>query len=227
MKTTIQHICHITHQTISLDGEVVFYLENKGETTDFLNESYRFLHIDYPKFFKMDLLGKLAFIATELICKSLNNKGIHQDSIGIVLGNRSSSLVADLTHQRSIQDKDAHFPSPAVFVYTLPNIMMGELCIRHGFSNENTLFISDEFDSQTLEKYINHLFNERIIEHCLGGWVEANPENQEAFIYFVGTSNTSFWGEHSAENISYLKNNPKLELEQISHREPTLISSEY
>jgi hypothetical protein len=227
MKTSIQHCCHINKKTIILNGEVVFCLENQDESADFLNESYRFLQIDYPKFFKMDLLGKLAFIATELICKSLNNKGIHQDSIGIVLGNRSSSLVADLTHQRSIQDKDAHFPSPAVFVYTLPNIMMGELCIRHGFSNENTLFITDEFDPQTLEKYINHLFSERIIEHCLGGWVEANPENQEAFIYFAGTSNTTFWGEHSAENISYLKNNPKLELEQISHTEPTLISSEY
>jgi hypothetical protein len=227
MKNNIQHICHISQQTISLDGEVVFYLENQDKSTDFLNESYRFLQIDYPKFFKMDLLGKLAFIATELICKSLNTKEIHKNSVGIVLGNRSSSVVADLTHQRSIQDKDAHFPSPAVFVYTLPNIMMGEMCIRHGFSNENTLFISDEFDPQTLEKYINHLFNERIIEHCLGGWVEANPEHQEAFIYFAGKSQAAFWGEHSAENISYLKDNPILTTEGNFHKVPILISSEY
>ena len=225
MKTSIQHICHINQQTISLDGEVVFYLENRSETTDLLNESYRFLQIDYPKFFKMDSLGKLTFIATELICKTLNVKDIHKDSVGIVLGNRSSSLMSDLTHQRSIQDKNAHFPSPAVFVYTLPNIMMGGVCIRHGFNNENTLFISDEFDPNTLEKYIKHLFDERIIEQCLGGWVEANPENQEAFIYFTGKSHKTFWGEHTVENLLYLKNNPMLELKKNSRKGPTPISS--
>lgn len=225
MKKTIQHICHINQQTISLDGNVVFYLESLGEISDFLNESYRFLQIDYPKFFKMDLLGKLAFLATELICKTLKNQHLPKDSIGIILGNRSSSLMSDLTHQRSIQDRNAHFPSPAVFVYTLPNIMMGELCIRHGFSNENTLFISDEFDPQTLEKYINHLLDEQIIEHCLGGWVEANPESQEAFIYFTGKSQKDFWGEHTVENLLYLKNNPMLESEKKSREIPTPISS--
>jgi hypothetical protein len=227
MKTSIQHICHINQQTISLDGEVVFYLENQCENSDFLNESYRFLQIDYPKFFKMDSLGKLTFIATELICKTLKNKNLQKDSVGIVLENRSSSLMSDLTHQRSIQDKNAHFPSPAVFVYTLPNIMMGEVCIRQGFSNENTLFISDEFDPQILEKYINHLFDEQTIKHCLGGWIEANPENQEAFMYFIEKSHEGFWGEHTAENIAYLKNNPVLEFAEIFHKVSASISSEY
>jgi hypothetical protein len=227
MKTSIQHICHINQQTISLDGEVIFCLENQNGNTDFLNESYRFLQIDYPKFFKMDSLGKLTFIATEFICKILKINDIHKDSVGIVLGNRSSSLMSDLTHQRSIQDKNTHFPSPAVFVYTLPNIMMGELCIRHGFSNENTLFISDEFDPHTLEKYINYLFDERVIEYCLGGWVEANPENQEAFIYFTGKSHKAFWGEHTAENLLYLKANSIPESEENSQEVPTPISSEY
>ena len=96
MKTSIQHICHISQQTISLDGKVVFHLENQVESNEFLNESYRFWQIDYPKFFKMDILAKVAFIATELICKSLTLKEIDKEEVGIVLGNKSSSLVADL-----------------------------------------------------------------------------------------------------------------------------------
>jgi hypothetical protein len=230
MKTSIQHICHISQQTISLDGKVIFHLENQVESNEFLNESYRFLQIDYPKFFKMDILAKVAFIATELISKSLISKDINKDAVGIVLGNKSSSLIADLTHQRSIQDKNAHFPSPAVFVYTLPNIMMGEMCIRHGFSNENTLFISKEFDAETLSKYTNHLFNERIIEYCIGGWADAQPGNYEAFLYFVGTGKSTFWGEHTAENIQYLKQKSDREITENLHKtafEPETISSEY
>ena len=230
MKTSIQHICHISQQTIILDGKVIFHLENQVESTHFLNESYRFFKIDYPKFFKMDNLSKLAFIVTELICKSLNNRYIQTDTVGIVLQNRSSSLVADLSHQRSIKDKESHFPSPAVFVYTLPNIMMGEMCIRHGFSNENTLFISDKFDAEMLEKYINYLLNERIIKHCLGGWVEANPECQEAFLYFTGESQAISWGEHTTENIAHLKENPVFKTEKFFDKVveiPVLISSEY
>ena len=207
MKNNIQHICHINQRSICLDGKVIFLNENQAESLEFLNEIYRFLKIDYPKFFKMDVLSKLAFIATEMICKKLDFTEINKESVGIVLENKSSSLMSDLTFQRSIQDKNAHYPSPAIFVYTLSNIMMGEMCIRHGFSNENALFITEQFDPILLEKYINHLFNEQIIEHCFGGWVEANPEHIEAFIYFMGEETTANLGKHEAGNISYLKNN--------------------
>ena len=91
------------------------------ESNEFLNESYRFLQIDYPKFFKMDVLSKVASLATELICKSLILKEIDKEEVGIVLGNKSSSLVADLTHQRSIQDKKRPLPkSRCVCIYFAP-----------------------------------------------------------------------------------------------------------
>jgi hypothetical protein len=208
MKTYIQHICHIGSQTISVDGKVIFFDENNN-IGDFLNLSYRHFCIEYPKFFKMDNLSKLAFLTAELLLRKVRLNEISKDNIGIVLGNSSSSIISDLSHQESIQKPTSHFPSPSVFVYTLPNIMMGEISIRHGLSNENTLFINDDFTPEILEKYTNYLIDEHIIEHAISGWIDAQTDNYEAFFYFVTPHPIHSFGNHDCENIVRLQNNRK------------------
>ena len=205
MKNQIQHTCHISNHTILIDGQVIYRASSENDLSVFLTELYRYLKIDYAKFFKMDTLSKLAFLATELLVGQINQDHYDKNEIGIVLGNRSSSILSDFIHQKSIQNPVEHFPSPAVFVYTLPNIMMGEICIRHGFSNENTLFISNKFDTDLLEKYTNYLLNELIVKECICGWIDAHADNYEAFFYFVSSRNCQSMGEHCSENIQNLR----------------------
>ena len=153
----------------------------------------------------MDILSKLAFLTTELLLREVDTNAIAKENIGIVLGNCSSSILSDLSHQESIQKPATHFPSPSVFVYTLPNIMMGEMSIRHGLSNENTLFINDDFSPEILENYTNYLMNEHIIENAIGGWINAQSDSYEAFFYFVTPHSVHSLGNHDCENIEYLR----------------------
>ena len=204
MKTYVQHICHINSQTISVDGKILYSQHDCNDIAEFLKASYRHFQFDYPKFFKMDTLCKLAFLTTELLVNELEINKLSKENIGIVLGNCSSSILSDLTHQKSIQKSSMYFPSPAVFVYTLPNIMIGEMCIRHGLSNENTLFVSDNFDSELLERYTNYLINKHIIYHCICGWIDTYLDKFEAFFYFVTPQQTSALEIHNAININNL-----------------------
>lgn len=106
----------------------------------FLLALYKHAGINYPKFYKMDNLSKLGFLAAEMILKNptliLDFK---KEDIAIVLYNRNSSLDTDINYFETVKE----MASPALFVYTLPNILIGELCIRHGFKGENIFFLRD------------------------------------------------------------------------------------
>ena len=120
--------CWIKNGKIIFNDEILF--ENKE--TDFHSFSksiFKFLEISYPKFFKMDSLSKLAFLASEIILSKLVNED--KNNLALIFANHSSCLSTDIKHKQSIANPDEYFPSPAVFVYTLPNICLGEISIRH------------------------------------------------------------------------------------------------
>ena len=95
----------------------------------------------------MDNLSKLAFLAADLLLKNEVNEG-EENNIALLFANKSSSLDTDVKHQESIADRQNYFPSPAVFVYTLPNICMGEISIRHKLYTENSFFIFAQFNAE-------------------------------------------------------------------------------
>ena len=57
--------------SLSLNGETISVV---GSGVEMLHELYRRKVGDYPKFFKMDMLGKLGFVASELLLQSLSYK---------------------------------------------------------------------------------------------------------------------------------------------------------
>jgi 3-oxoacyl-[acyl-carrier-protein] synthase-1 len=107
-------------------------------TADELVELYRKEVGDYPKFFKMDPLARLGFIASEMLLKECPKA-----DYGVLLFNRSSSMADDLAFQATIQSHTEWFPSPALFVYTLPNIVTGEIAIRNHFQTESNFMVLD------------------------------------------------------------------------------------
>lgn len=182
-KTYIKATCTIQKNEIILNGKSVFNLEPTS-FSDFAKKAYQHFEINYPKFFKMDNLSKLAFLAAELLLKSEISKE-QENNIALVFANKSSSLDTDVKYQNSIVDSENYFPSPAVFVYTLPNICIGEISIKHQLKSENTFFIFDHFDSEFMTNYSNLLLNTNKAEKVLCGWVEYYNEEYKAFLYIV------------------------------------------
>lgn len=137
----------------------------------------------------MDNLSKLSFMAAEMVLKDMD-LGKEDYNVALVFSNHSSSLDTDRKHQKSIDDKEGFYPSPALFVYTLPNICLGEISIRHQLYSENSFFIFDRFNAEHLMLYSNSLLQEKKTEKVLCGWVNFDVDGYEAFLYMVGTQGT-------------------------------------
>lgn len=186
MKTIKTSTCAIKNGEMHLNGSLSFQYLNNNEQGDFLLSAYRHLGIQYPRFFKMDPLCRLAFLAAEVLISSSGITNAFQSSeIGIVLSNKTSSVLTDLQHQASIQKNAEFFPSPAIFVYSLPNIMIGELSIRHKITGENTLFVLDSFQEELVHAYAESLFSEDACKALICGWIDASQEDLCANFYIL------------------------------------------
>jgi len=177
--------CSIKPPVLLLNGSII-YDQSPYESAEFLKSAYRNLHIQYPKFFKMDNLSKLAFLSAEILLKNMEMTTRYaSEEIGIILLNASSSLETDEKHQDSISDRENYFPSPSVFVYTLPNIMTGEIAIRHKIKGENAVFISEKSDMQSIFQLVNELFSKNRVSCCITGWVESYHERLSSCLMLV------------------------------------------
>lgn len=192
----IEAYCHIKENQIFLNGDAIFY-SKENEFSAFIKSAYKNLEIDHSKFFKMDNLSKLAFIAAETLLKDESEK-----NIGLVLSNNASSLDTDRKHQASIADIKNSYPSPAIFVYTLPNICLGEISIKHKLYSENAFFVFNSFNPEILHDYSNSLLRSRKSEKVLCGWVNFDDGKYDAFLYVVA-NNGIF--THSLEVINQLQ----------------------
>jgi len=98
------------------------------------------------------------------------------------MSNSSSSLDTDIAHNETIRDRSVYFPSPSVFVYTLPNIVIGEICIKNKIKGESAFLISEKFDAKLLYDYVEEMFDQERVEACLCGWVEVMGDNCSAMV---------------------------------------------
>lgn len=198
-KTYIKSFCIIQNNQILLNGEIIFSTE-PTVFTDFSKKAYQHLEVNYPKFFKMDNLSKLAFLGAELLLKNEKNSTI-ENNTALVFANKSSSLDTDVKYQNSISDADNYYPSPAVFVYTLPNICLGEISIKHQLKSENSFFIFANYNPEFMEKYSNILLKTQKADKVLCGWVEYYNEDYKTFLYLVDTQGEL---EHNQELLKKL-----------------------
>ena len=146
-KNYIQSVCSIRKNEIIVDGKTIIHTETSN-FLDFAKIAYNDIGTNYPKFFKMDNLSKLAFIGAEILLKDVVD--LSNNNIVLLFSNKSSSLDTDMRYQKSIAEKDNYYPSPSVFVYTLPNICLGEISIRHQLKSENSFLY--------LTRLIRHLW---------------------------------------------------------------------
>lgn len=163
----------------------LLYKRSDPNFSSFIKSAAHHLKTNYPKFFKMDRLSKLAFLAADELLKHAQLPSDEEQQIAIILSNRASSLDTDRKHQATINDVNQFFPSPSVFVYTLPNICIGEISIRHRLHSENCFFIFDSFNADHLWINAQSLLKTKKAEKVLCGWVDVDDNNYEAFLYLV------------------------------------------
>lgn len=173
--------CVIRNNRVYHNGALLWEVSPGMELPEFLRAAYDRFSGQYPKFHKMDNLAKLGWLAAEVLLKDTPFDGHTPDRTGLVLANRSASLDTDLRYYDTVKD----IPSPALFVYTLANIVMGEISIRHGFKGENVFFTLETFNTELMAAYLEQLFAEQAITACLCGWVEVMGPEYEVIMHKV------------------------------------------
>src|SRR3546814_17178524 len=133
----IRSYCTIRGRTVGVNGNRFFEAESAAPLGDFLKSAYRKLAIDYTKFHTMDGLCKAAFIAAELIARE---SGPFERHTPLIFANRSSSYLADSRHANDLFRADSPVATPATSSYTLPNIAMGAIRMRHQLHSEKGFF---------------------------------------------------------------------------------------
>ena len=156
---------------VHVQGEALFSQAEK-DFRSFGRSLYRYLEISYAKYYKMSALSQLGFLASEILLKDHEKSSLSPEDVSLVLANSSSSLHSDAIYQESIASK----PSPALFVYTLPNIVIGEICIRNGFRGEGIFFIQENFDKEFIFDHAKELISSGRSTLCLAGWLEMDME---------------------------------------------------
>ena len=203
-ETRIPGYVSISNNRIVADGRVVFEMRNVPPR-QFFNSAYEALGLNYQKFYKMDNLCKTGFLAAEVL---LAQHKISADDAamdtGILFQTANSSLDTDVLYRASTLTG----ASPSLFVYTLPNILIGELCIRHKIKGESACFIFPTFDALFQVNYLNSLLDSGKIKTGISGWADFYNEKFEALFYVAVKSAQQHLAEHTVENVDKIYNNP-------------------
>lgn len=189
---TTTHTIRITPEEVILDQRKIW--EGKDEPGEqeglehhsLLTSLYKQMIGNYPKFYKMDGLSRLGFVASEILLNA--EKGDTDverreeegerllEERAIIFFNHSSSIASDRNYKESIKDKDNYFPSPSIFVYTLPNIVTGEIAIRNHFQGETSFFILPDKDEKMMEEILQASCRDAQNKSFLTGWIDYEDE---------------------------------------------------
>jgi 3-oxoacyl-[acyl-carrier-protein] synthase-1 len=133
----------------------------------------------YPKFFKMDVLCRVGLIASELLLAAEGGERfVPRADRAVILFNRNTSLHADRSFQATIADAEDFYPSPSVFVYTLPNIVTGEIAIRNKYHGESEFILLPEKSETAMNQAVERALMDKETTSVLAGWVEALSEEE-------------------------------------------------
>lgn len=210
--TYITSYCSINKDRIITHG-TADVVSGFADYPSLIKELYVKNGIQYPKFYKMDNLSKLAFVTSEMLISGTNLKERYSDdSVGVFLTTAHSSLDTDCRYAESIRDDAAYYPSPSIFVYTLPNIMIGEICIRNAFRGENNLFINGDPSDEMIINYVSGLFSRGKIKACIFGSVDLFLSDFSSHLFLIETGldkyhDTNKISGFNAENIKKLMKN--------------------
>lgn len=201
MNLTIESYCTIINNTVKVNGTEVFNQTHVDK--DFLKELYQHLIVDYTKFYKMDNLSKLGILGVEIL-KKADPSLVHfkEDEIGVFLQSEKGCLESDVNHQSRVNEKS---PSPAIFVYTLSNIVIGEISIRNKWFGESSLFIEKRGDYKTIYQFAKMQLNMNKSKACIVGCIDSYKGQHE--LGFAVIKQNGKGAEFTEENLKKIFEN--------------------
>ena len=201
MNLSIQTYCTISNKSIKVNGlEITNY---SYQTQDLLKELYQHLSIDYAKFYKMDNISKLGILGVELLKNADHSlSDLKDDELGIILQTEKGCLESDINHQARVDEKS---PSPAIFVYTLSNIVIGEISIRNKWFGESILFIEKETDLENIIRHSSSLLMSKKSQKCLIGTIDSFKNEHNLKLAIIDKSGTG--PEFTEENLKHIFEN--------------------
>lgn len=178
------HSVRLTPHSLCIDGRDIPQTECGGAL---LTSLYKSRVADYPKFYKMDGLCRLGFVATELLLQQeQRQRFVPTSDRAVILMNHSSSVFADRKYLQSIASADDYFPSPSVFVYTLPNIVTGEIAMRNSYHGETSFYIVASRNDILAANIVSASLADASANSAVAGWIDYYDDSHfEADIYIA------------------------------------------
>ncbi len=187
MKTLTNHTtttCAVEAGRISYNGTL--QIEWPGLNFEaFIKKAYQHLNWHYPKFYKMSPLCQLATVAGRYLLQNNALDDFPPEAIGVVIANKHASRSTDQQHVATFTNPQAYYPSPSIFVYTLPNILIGEWCIQYNIKGQTAFFVQPQLDWDFLLGYSQMLLQTPDTQCCITGWVDYHPQHYRATLQFI------------------------------------------
>lgn len=194
----ITSLCRIRNNRMETEGGLVDVPSSRS-SEDLAMALYETLHLNYPKFFKMDHQSRFGYLASEVVLKGIDCDAFSQP-VGLVMSNADGSLDTDIRFQTSM----ASIASPALFVYTLPSIVAGEICIRHKITGENAFFVTPGFQASLMADYVDALLVGEGSLACLAGWVNVLNGQYDILLYLVENKHKAGSRPHNTIELNKL-----------------------
>ncbi len=175
----------VTPELVTLNGRTlpVGPDTEKGILHTYYNQ---YMADSYPKFFKMDPLCKLGFISSEFLLKDEPGRFEPREDRAVVIFNVSGSFASDSNYQKTICRPDEYYPSPAIFVYTLANIVTGEIAIRNKYYGETSLYLTEDRNIEEMVRTVQEAFMDGRTESAICGFINCHEEEDfESFLCLV------------------------------------------
>ncbi|MBQ9597892.1 MAG: 3-oxoacyl-ACP synthase [Bacteroidales bacterium] len=163
----------ITPESLRMDGADV-PVEARGAAL--VSELYKKYLSDGSRFFKMDLFSRLAYVGTGLLAKDAL-EGIAPEEIAILLFTVNGSVLADRKHLSTYTHPDEYYPSPSVFINTLPNVVLGEIAMKNTIKGETTLVMLPERDEPLKDRIVAATLAATRPAAVMAGWVDCTAED--------------------------------------------------
>ena len=158
----------ISQGQVNVD-ETSAFVSSQTDFHTFSREAFKSRGESNMKFYKMDDLCKLGYLASAWLLDGIE---YGEEECGIVMSGKYGCLDTDIRHQQIIDSEGDSSASPAVFVYTLPNVVAAEISIRRHIKGENIWFWSEDKTMSDIKKYASILAASRDLKYCIAAHID-------------------------------------------------------
>ena len=86
-------------------------------------------------------------------------------------------MLADRKHLSTFSNPEDFYPSPAIFINTLPNVVLGEIAVMNTIKGETTLVMLPYRDDALIDRIVKASLSGTRPSVMIYGWVDCEAEN--------------------------------------------------